>query len=85
MTTLLVEGDAAPVHGAAVTRGGRAVGEVRSACLSPTLGRVIALAVLDTAEIVIGAAVRVELDGGVAAGEVGGYPVYDPEKLRTRS
>jgi aminomethyltransferase len=85
MTTLFVEGDAVPVHGAAVTRAGRAVGEVRSACLSPTLGRVIALAVLDTAEIVIGAAVRVELDRGVAAGEVGGYPVYDPEKLRTRS
>jgi aminomethyltransferase len=85
MTTLLVEGDTVPVHGATVSREGRAVGEVRSACLSPTLGRLIALVVLDTAEIAVGAVFEVELDGGAAAGEVGGHPVYDPEKLRTRS
>jgi anthranilate phosphoribosyltransferase len=38
-----------------------------------------------SADVLAASGVEVELDGGTAAGEVGGYPVYDPEKLRTRS
>ena len=61
-----------------------AVGEVRSACLSPTLGRVIALAVLDVSRIEAGGRLDVAVDGGRSAGIVAGYPVYDSDKLRPR-
>jgi aminomethyltransferase len=86
LTTLLVDGDEVPAHGAGVTAGSRRVGEVRSACFSPTLTRVIALAVIETALIEPGARFDVELEGGSQApGEVGSHPAYDPQKLRPRA
>jgi glycine cleavage system aminomethyltransferase T len=68
-----------------VTHAGVAVGDVRSACLSPTLGRVIALAVLDAKLIATGLSVGVATDHGVVAATVTEFPVYDPEKLRPRA
>jgi glycine cleavage system T protein (aminomethyltransferase) len=85
LTTLFVDGVEVPHHGAAVTDGGAVVGEVRSACLSPTLARVIALAVLDVPRIRPGAHFDVEAEGGRSAAMVAGYPVYDPDKLRPRA
>jgi aminomethyltransferase len=85
LITLLVDGDEVPSHGAAVTHAGVAVGDVRSACLSPTLGRVIALAVLDAKLIATGLSVGVATDHGVVAATVTEFPVYDPEKLRPRA
>jgi len=85
LTTLLVDGEEVPEHGSAVTDGGAVVGEVRSACLSPTLGRVIALAVVDVVRIEKGTRLDVELDNGRTGGVIAGFPVYDPEKLRPRA
>jgi aminomethyltransferase len=86
LTTLLVDGVEVPVHRAAVTAGSRRVGEVRSACLSPTFARVIALAVIETGLIDPGARFGVELgDGRNASAGVDSHPVYDPEKLRPRA
>ena len=46
--TLAVEGSEAPEYGAAVTVDGEPAGTLTSPCESPTLGRVIGLAVLET-------------------------------------
>ena len=59
---------------------GRAVGDVRSAGPAPTVGRPVALAVLETSEIEVGR--QVEIDGRGA--RVTTHPAYDPEKLRPR-
>ena len=85
LTTLRIAGDRVPARGAAVMHAGRTVGDVRSACHSPTLGGVIALAVVETAQNRPGQPVTVAVDGGAAAGEVGRHPAYDPDKLRPRS
>ncbi|MDX6521906.1 MAG: aminomethyltransferase [Gaiellales bacterium] len=86
LTTLLVEGDEVPVHGAGLTAGSRRVGEVRSACFSPTLVRVIALAAIESGRIEPGARFGVELEGGSETpGELGSHPAYDPQKLRPRA
>ncbi|MGZ4481873.1 MAG: aminomethyltransferase family protein [Gaiellales bacterium] len=85
MTTLGIEGDEVPVRGATVRRDGRPVGEVRSACASPTLAGVIAIAVLETPLIEPGRRFEVELGTGTTAGTVAGYPAYDPRKLRPRA
>ena len=85
LTTLFVDGGDVPHHGATVTDAGTVVGEVRSACLSPTLGRVIALAVLDVPRITPGGRLELEIDGGRCSGVVAGFPVYDPDKLRPRA
>jgi aminomethyltransferase len=85
LVTLLVEGDQVPAHGAPVSAGRRVVGEVRSACLSPTLGRVIALAAVEPVLVGADARVRIELTAGAASAAVGSYPAYDPEKLRPRA
>jgi folate-binding protein YgfZ len=68
LASLVVEagdGAAPPLRGAAVTDGdGSAVGEVTSAALSPTLGKVVALAMLKRAASEPGMALRV---GGAQA------------------
>src|SRR5258705_2917317 len=47
LVTLAVETDTAPEYGAAVLSGGEPAGTLTSPCESPTLGRVIGLAMLD--------------------------------------
>src|SRR5207253_8908193 len=47
MVTLALEGDSVPEYGAAVTSGGEPAGTLTSPCESPTLGKVIGLAVLE--------------------------------------
>jgi aminomethyltransferase len=66
--------------------GGEPVGQVRSACWSPTLERLIAMVVIDASLIGPGARFEVELEpGGTAAGVVSDHPIYDTHKLRPRA
>jgi sarcosine oxidase subunit alpha len=61
---------------------GEPAGTLTSPCESPTLGRVIGLAVLETPFATRGARVEVE---GAGAATVEPLPIYDPEKRRPRS
>jgi aminomethyltransferase len=86
LTTLLVPGDEVPAAGAAVLSARTRIGDVRSACWSPTLERVIAMVVIDTPRIEEGAIYDVELPStGTAASVIGAHPVYDTNKLRPRA
>jgi glycine cleavage system T protein (aminomethyltransferase) len=83
--TLSVESDEAPEYGAAVTVDGAPAGTLTSPCESPTLGRVIGLAVLETRFAEPGTKVDVALGDGTVAAAVETLPIYDPEKRRPRS
>jgi len=86
LTTVTVSGDEPAVPGGDVRAGGEPVGEVRSACWSPTLERLIAMVVIDAPLIAPGARFDVELEaGGTAPGIVGDHPIYDTHKLRPRA
>jgi aminomethyltransferase len=84
LVTLGVEGDQVPEYGAAVTVGGEAAGTLTSPSLSPTLGRVIGMAVLDTRFAKLGTRVDVALGDGSVSATVEPRPVYDPVKTRPR-
>ena len=81
--TLVVDG-AVPEYGAAVTKDGEPAGTLTSPCESPTLGRVIGLAVLRTALAREGESVEVAVEGGTVPATVASVPLYDPEKTRPR-
>jgi aminomethyltransferase len=85
LVTLAVEGDTAPEYGAAVTIGGEPAGTLTSPCESPTLGRVIGLAMLDARFGSPGGSVDVALGDGAVAATVEPLPIYDPEKRRPRA
>jgi aminomethyltransferase len=86
LTTVTVSGDRPAVPGGEVRSGGEPVGEVRSACWSPTLERLIAMVVIDASLIGPGARFDVELEpGGTAPGVIGDHPIYDTHKLRPRA
>jgi aminomethyltransferase len=86
LVTLEVQGDEAPEYGAAVTKDGEPAGTLTSPCESPTLGKVIGMAVLETAQAEKGNQVEVALsEGGVANATVADFPIYDPEKKRPRA
>ena len=83
--TLAVEGGDVPEYGAAVTSGGEPAGTLTSPCESPTLGRVIGMAVLEARFAGLGSRVEVALGDGTAVASVEPLPVYDPEKRRPRA
>ena len=83
--TLAVLGDTAPEYGAAVTNDGEPAGTLTSPCQSPSLGRVIGLAVLETRFAKQGETVEVAVGDGTAQATVESLPIYDPEKRRPRS
>jgi aminomethyltransferase len=82
--TLAVEGGV-PEYGAAVTVDGEPAGMLTSPCESPTLARVIGMAVLETRFADGGAKVDVAVGNGTAQAAVEQLPIYDPEKRRPRS
>ena len=82
MITLVLEGGAVPEYGAAVSQDGEPAGTLTSPSESPTLGKVIGLAVLETRFAEPGT--RLEVDGGGPA-TVEPLPIYDPEKRRPRA
>jgi aminomethyltransferase len=85
LTTLRIEGDETPEYGAAVTKDGGPAGTLTSPCESPTLGKVIGLAVLETRLARKGETVDVALGDGTVSATVGDFPIYDPQKTRPRS
>jgi len=85
LVTLAVEGDEPPEYGAAVTSDEVVVGTLTSPCESPTLGRVVGLAVLGSRLAVPGTRVEVALGEGTVPATVESLPVYDPEKRRPRA
>ena len=82
--TLGLDGADVPEYGAAVTNGGEPAGTLTSPCESPTLGRVIGLAVLETPLARPGARLDVALGDGTVPATVESLPIYDPEKRRPR-
>ena len=83
--TLAVESGTAPEYGAAVTSGGEPAGTLTSPCESPTLGRVIGLAALETRFAAPGASVDVALGETTVPATVESLPIYDPDKRRPRA
>lgn len=84
LVTLAVEGDQVPEYGAAVTAAGEPAGTLTSPCLSPTLGRVIGLAVLESRLAVPGGRLDVAVTSGTAPATVEALPIYDSGKTRPR-
>ena len=82
--TLAVDGADVPEYGAAVTHDGEPAGTLTSPCESPTLGRVIGLAALETRFAVQGTRLDVALGDATVPATVEPLPVYDTEKRRPR-
>jgi aminomethyltransferase len=82
--TLVVDGPV-PEYGAALTKDGEGVGTLTSPCESPTLGKVIGLAVLRSDLAREGETVEVAVEGGTAPATVAPVPIYDTQKTRPRS
>ena len=74
LTGLVLEGDAAPPHGAEVVVDGTAVGRVTSATRSLGLGRPIALALVRREHAEPGRAVAVRLGAGTVSARVAALP-----------
>ena len=85
LVTLAVEGGDVPEYGAAVTAAGEPAGTLTSPCESPTLGRVIGLACLETRFAAPGTAVEVALGDGTVPAVAEPLSIYDPIKARPRS
>jgi len=84
MVTLALDGSELPEYGAAVTKAGAPAGTLTSPCHSPTLDRVIGLAVLEAPFATLGGHVDVAVGDGTAPATVEPLPVYDPDKRRPR-
>jgi len=85
MVTLAVEGTEVPEYGAAVTSDGEPAGTLTSPCESPTLERVIGLAVLKTRLAERDTRLEVAVGDGTAPATVEPLPIYDSDKRRPRS
>jgi aminomethyltransferase len=85
MVTLALEGDEVPEYGSDVHKDGEPAGTLTSPCESPTLGKVIGLAVLETRFAREGETVEVAVGDGTVSAKVEPLPIYDPEKRRPRS
>jgi aminomethyltransferase len=85
LVTLELDGDDVPEYGAAVTCDGAAAGTLTSPCASPTLGRVIGMAVLETVHAAPGTRVEVALGDGTVGATVASLPLYDTAKTRPRA
>ena len=76
------------VHGDCVHVGRAQIGIITSACLSPTLGKNIALCRIDVGHSEIGTEVEIgKIDGHQKRipAKIVGLPHYDPKKTRVRS
>ena len=82
--TLVVDGSEVPEYGAAVTRDGEPAGTLTSPCQSPTLGKVIGMAVLEIRFAKLAERVEVAIGDSIAAAVVAELPLYDPGKTRPR-
>ncbi len=86
LVNVAVESDETPEYGAEITTlDGESVGTLTSPCESPTLERVIGMAVLDAAHAARGSKLQVAVGGGMAPATVEAFPIYDTEKRNPRS
>jgi aminomethyltransferase len=83
--TLALHGGEVPEYGAAVTKDGETAGTLTSPCDSPTLGKAIGLATLETRFARPGGSVEVAVGDGTTTATVEPLPIYDPDKRRPRS
>ena len=81
----VMPGTAAPEDGTPVVSGGRPIGRVTSARLSPTLGRGFGLAWVPPDLAEEGASIEVLIDHRPVTARVTLQPIYDPEGHRLRS
>ncbi len=81
----IMPGEAAPEDGTPVVSGGRPIGRVTSARLSPTMGRGFGLAWVPPHLAEEGASIEVLVDHRPVTARVTLQPVYDPEGHRLRS
>jgi aminomethyltransferase len=84
LANVVVDGDV-PEYGAAITKDGEQVGTLTSPCESPTLGKVIGMAVVQTPHAGKGEQLEVVVGDSTAPATVADFPIYDPEKKRPRS
>ncbi len=82
--TLRYEADALPEYGAAVTKDGEEIGVLTSPTDSPRFGK-IGLAVIETAQAIVGNTLGVDVGGEVVPATVDVLPIYDTEKARPRA
>lgn len=83
--TLVAGDDVVPAAGDLVRAGGVPVGAVTTACRSPTLAVVLALAGLRDPTLAGGRAVTVDSKGGAVSATLAQTPVYDHDKARRRA
>jgi folate-binding protein YgfZ len=81
---LLIEGDQVPLGGARLTRGGEDAGWVTSACISPALGRAVALAYVKRGAYEPGSRVEVAVPGGCVPATVSARPLVAPAEPVSR-
>jgi aminomethyltransferase len=84
LVALALDGHIVPRRGATVRHRGRPIGSVTSACDSPTLHRVIALATVAADAARTGLEVRVADRFSDVPATVRRVPLYDPRRLRPR-
>jgi aminomethyltransferase len=84
LVTLVVDGSEVPEYGAAVTRNGEPAGTLTSPCQSPSLGKVIGMAVLESRFAKLSERVEVAIGDRTAGAMVAELPLYDPGKTRPR-
>jgi aminomethyltransferase len=77
---IAIEGKRTARQGMPVAAGGKPVGTVTSACLSPTLGHAIAMAFVDTAQAAEGGTLQIDTGRGVLEGKVTKLPFYKAPK-----
>lgn len=82
MVTLQTQAVRVPPPGSTVLRGARAIGQVTSACRSPTLGATIALACVTHGAAEIGDRMAVAAGGHPVSASVIATPAYDRSKRR---
>jgi aminomethyltransferase len=85
LVTLALDGDEVPEYGAALTSDGEAAGTLTSPCESPTLARIIGLAMVEARFATPGARVEVAVGDVTVGATVETLPIYDPEKRRPRN
>jgi aminomethyltransferase len=85
MVTLAVDGTEVPEYGAAVTSAGEPAGTLTSPSESPTLEKVIGLAVLEIRFADEGTRLEVAVGDATAGATVEQLPIFDPDKRRPRT
>jgi aminomethyltransferase len=77
---IAIEGKRTARQGNPIKSGSSTVGEVTSACLSPTFGHGIAMGLVDVSKTELGTALTIDTGRGELQGKVVKLPFYKPQK-----